>query len=104
MWRWLDALHALLPVTALAHGCATGADTLADGWARSVGIEPAEFRAEWRRYGRTLAGSVRNRKMLHVFKPHVLVAFPGGSGTADCVAAARELGIPVLDLRGLLAA
>lgn len=34
---------------------------------------------------------------LREFKPDVVLAFPGGTGTADCVKQARAMKIPVLD-------
>ena len=36
--------------------------------------------------------------MLDKGKPDLVVAFPGGIGTADMVAKARGAGIPVLDI------
>jgi hypothetical protein len=45
------------------------------------------------------AGPRRNRRMLVAFKPDVVLAFPGGAGTASCCAVARELGIPVIEAR-----
>lgn len=51
------------------------------------------YEADWGKHGRA-AGPIRNRKMLeHV---ELLIAFPGGRGTEDCIRAAHEQGIPVL--------
>jgi hypothetical protein len=43
-----------------------------------------EFPANWKVYGRA-AGPIRNMKMLLEGKPDLVVAFPGGIGTADMV-------------------
>ena len=87
-------LSALWPFK-LGHGNARGADSLCEQWVRRR--DPCAFTrypAEWTKHGKS-AGPIRNRFMLDDFKPHILVAFPGGSGTADCVAAALSRGIPV---------
>lgn len=84
------------PVVAIIHGCAAGADTLAEAWALSRGsIEVVRFKADWSKHGRA-AGPIRNQQMLDEGKPDCVVAFPGGRGTADMVRRAREAGLPVL--------
>lgn len=82
-------------VDCVIHGAYRGADEGADLFAKRNGIKPLPFKADWRSFGRR-AGPHRNRKMLREGRPHILIAFPGGDGTADCVAAADEIGIPVL--------
>ncbi|WP_226736027.1 hypothetical protein [Microvirga lenta] len=39
--------------------------------------------------------SIRSQPMLNVGKPHVVIAFPGGRGTADIVRQAKAAGIKV---------
>ena len=75
--------------------CPTGLDKIVRCF-----IQEAEvFKADWKRYGNKSAGPIRNREMLTVrFGVDILVAFPGGKGTADCVRQARELGIRVLEV------
>lgn len=101
LFEVLDLAHELLTIDALAHGQARGADALAAAWCRARGVQCVPFPADWQRH-RKAAGPIRNRLMLQQFAPDVLIAFPGGSGTADCVAAARALGVRVVDLRGML--
>ena len=72
-----------------------GADYLAMCWARERGIECVTENAEWRRLGRA-AGRARNALMLEKYKPTLVVAFPGGRGTANMVRLAREAGVEVL--------
>lgn len=104
VFEFLDALHALLPITLLAHGaCKTGLDAHADSWCISRGVEPARYPAAW--VGKAKwPGPARNGRMLREVRPVALVAFPGDTGTANCIKQARGLRIPVLDLRQLLAA
>lgn len=53
------------------------------------------FRANSRKHGRA-AGPIRNQQMLDEGKPHLVVAFPGGTGTADMVRRAQAAGVLVL--------
>ncbi len=54
--------------------------------------------AEWSKYGRR-AGPIRNKQMLDVGKPHLVVAFPGGAGTANMVKQAKAAGVPIINGR-----
>lgn len=81
----------------LIHGGARGADTMAGQWAASNNIEVQVFPANWDRDGRA-AGPIRNSQMLAEGKPDVVVAFPGGKGTADMIAKARRAGVPVREI------
>ena len=78
----LDQLHAMLGITDLAHGAAEGADSLADQWAVANKVRVHRFKADWDKYG-LAAGPARNELMYKVFKPDLVVAFPGGSGTEN---------------------
>lgn len=91
--RALDAAHSKRPITILIHGGARGADLLAGQWALSRGILVAEVCALWKQHGKG-AGPIRNRGML-TLSPDAVIAFPGGSGTADMVGIATEAGLPV---------
>jgi len=82
------------PICALAHGGASGADRLAGAWATARGLEVEVFEAGWEAYGRS-AGPRRNERMLRDFVPDLVVAFPGGRGTADMVRRARGAGVLV---------
>lgn len=85
-----------LHVRRLVTGGARGADWMAEIWAKKNGTEHVKYPADWARYGRA-AGPIRNAEMLNKEKPDLVVAFPGGLGTVDCVARALHLGIDVLD-------
>lgn len=54
------------------------------------------FRADWNKHGKA-AGPIRNREMLEAAgKDAIVIAFPGGRDTENCVKQAKELGMIVL--------
>jgi hypothetical protein len=90
------------PVHLLLHGGARGADQAIGRAAHQLGWRVQSLSAEWGRYGRS-AGPIRNRRLLEqalveaqahtspAFSASVLViAFPGGAGTASLVQQARR--------------
>ncbi len=76
--------------------CPTGLDHLMHYYlsCRPV-IGRQRFKADWDKEGKA-AGPIRNRQMIDEGRPKLLVAFPGGRGTADCMAHAKRNRIPVL--------
>jgi len=90
-----------LPLASLGitiiHGGARGADALADKWAVTNYVAVQEFLADWQTHGRR-AGPIRNARMLTEGKPDLVVAFPGGAGTADMVKQARAAGVEVIEV------
>ena len=76
---------------------APGADRLARRWAEKRGIHFAEVPALWDFYGRQAAGPLRNVAMAFLM-PDLVVAFPGGSGTASMVQIARQRAIEVIEV------
>lgn len=72
-----------------------GADRLAGLWALHHGIKVMEFNADWKRDGRA-AGPIRNQRMLERGTPDLVVAFSGGTGTADMVRRATDAGVRVI--------
>jgi aspartokinase-like uncharacterized kinase len=83
------------PIAEIIHGDARGADTLAAIWAADSDIPIRAFPANWEKFGRR-AGPVRNRQMLDEAFPNIVVAFPGGAGTANMIRQAEERGILVI--------
>ena len=94
LYQALDALHREQPVTLLIHGAARGADALAASWAASRAIPAHAFPADWAMHGKA-AGFRRNEVMLRDGRPDLVVAFPGGKGTAHMVGLAKAAGVPV---------
>ena len=93
----LDRYHTERRFAVLIHGCTRGADTLAEEWAIQRGIPVVGRAADWQTYGKA-AGPLRNARMLAEGKPTVVIAFPGGSGTADMCKQARKAGVPVMEV------
>ena len=96
--RVLSAMHESTPITHLIHGDASGLDHLAHCWAKDHGVQPVACEALWGYYyeqGKPkAAGPIRNRAMA-ALRPDLVVAFPGGKGTANMEATAISLGLPV---------
>lgn len=93
----LDDLHSRNRFSHLLEGGATGADRLAGQWAEARKIPLLVCPANWGAHGRA-AGFIRNRAMADLC-PDLVVAFPGGTGTRNMVAIAkqRNLKIEVID-------
>lgn len=77
------------------HGAARGVDTLANNIAIRCGIEVRRYPADWNQYGKS-AGFIRNQHMLDHGKPDLVLAAPGGRGTAHMVRISLERNIPVI--------
>jgi hypothetical protein len=81
----------------IIHGGAWGADWLADHWAVHNLCAIEEYPANWEKHGKA-AGPIRNLEMLNEAKPDLVVAFPGGRGTAHMVRIAKEAGVQVIEI------
>lgn len=110
IWLTLSAIDAETPISLLIHGAATGADACGKAWAEARGKPAKPFPAHWRDLSHpdavirtrrdgvkydAKAGHRRNTLMLHEGRPNLVVAFPGGNGTADMVRIAKAAGVPV---------
>lgn len=84
----------------IVEGGASGVDDIAGEIADELELDHIKVHAHWKRDG-TVAGPIRNRRMLTEYKPDAVLYFHGAldfsKGTRDCVNQARELGIPVYD-------
>lgn len=83
-------------ITTIIHGAAQGADQMGEMWGYKRGKNVEAFPADWAKYGLG-AGPRRNQQMLTEGKPDLVVAFPGGKGTADMVRRARRAGVRVIE-------
>lgn len=90
------ALHP--DVVTIVHGDAPGADSLARMVGTGLGFEVEHHPADWKRHGKA-AGPIRNQQMLDA-GADLVIAFPGGRGTADMVKRAKGAGVPVLEVNG----
>lgn len=84
----LDRIHLGRGIILLIHGKARGADTICGRWARARNVEEKACPANWDGHG--LSAGIRRNKAMLLLKPDMLVAFPGGPGTADMVARAEK--------------
>lgn len=93
-YRVLDRLNRAHGIDVVIEGDARGADRIAGYWARRNRIDNIKFRADWDTHG-LAAGTIRNGQMLAEGKPDMVLAFPGGRGTADMIRRARAAGVPI---------
>lgn len=94
-----EILHPLLidrfdMDVAVITGGAPGADTYAEQIADELTLPIVRHKANWKRAGNA-AGPMRNQLMLEEWKPTMIVAFPGGRGTADMIRRSTVAGIEV---------
>lgn len=82
-------------VTIVSGGCPTGADHIAEEYARKQGFPLEIHHAAWTKHGRA-AGPIRNQEMVDA-GADVVLAFPFGEsrGTWGCVRAAQTAGLTV---------
>lgn len=97
----LDALYLLWkeddadPSFTLVHGaCPTGADNIADKWAKSTHGVVIERHPYWEHYGRA-GGPMRNRHMVELGADHFLAFIKDNSaGAAGCLRVAWSEKLP----------
>lgn len=99
VWHTLDELHRRFRFVELMQGGCRGVDALAKRWAKRQRpyVWDNEEKADWNQHGKA-AGPIRNAKMV-AWGPDLVIAFPGGSGTADMVRQAEAAKIPVYRVR-----
>lgn len=88
--------NALPTGLTIIHGAARGADRLADYWAVNSWVPVEEYKPDWDTYGKA-AGILRNIDMLDS-GVDVVIAFPGGRGTAHMIKIAKEKGVEVIEI------
>jgi hypothetical protein len=93
----LDKLHADAGIDRIIQGGARGADMWAEQWAYKEDVFNESFPADWETHG-TFAGPMRNKRMLEEGQPDLVIAFPGGKGTADMVRKAKKAGVKVVEI------
>ena len=82
----------------VVQGGASGADDMAKAWADRHAIGSWTVPADWQKHGRA-AGPIRNQAMLDKYAVALVVAFPGGRGTADMVRRSRDAGVDVAEIK-----
>lgn len=96
VWKALDVMlrGARHDTLTIIQGGATGADKLARDWCADRCVPYDNYPADWGKHGKA-AGPIRNQRMIDEGRPNLVLAFPGGRGTADMVRRARVAGIRV---------
>ncbi len=94
---WLLEAEILYDDLTIVEGNATGADRAAQTWAKLHAGGLRTYPADWDKHGKS-AGSIRNQLMLFETQPHIVLAFPGGVGTADMVRKAKRAGVKTIEL------
>ena len=92
-------LRLLRPMMSqVVSGKATGADTEGENFAHWHCVDVKPFPVtddEWERYGKP-AGPMRNKRMVDY--ADALIAFPGGTGTANVTKQAKAAGLLVIEI------
>lgn len=91
---FLSTWHSVKPMSLLIHGDANGTDKSSGMWARDTGVQEVRCPANWDHFGKR-AGYERNSAML-LLEPEVVIAFPGGTGTANMMTLAANRRIRVV--------
>lgn len=108
VWDFLCGYHAARPFTSLVHGAATGVDTVAGKWGvKYLGVSfvfahPAHWKHDetcregCKKIEGPSAGPIRNKEMLVERQPDLVIAFPGGRGTANMVQQAKMAKVEIV--------
>jgi hypothetical protein len=89
LYRTLSNVHENYRIDKIVCGGAPGADPIALSWAIKYGVRCDVYPADWHKHGKS-AGPIRNKQMLEDAKPDMVIAFPGGKGTANMTSLARK--------------
>ena len=98
---WVDgsweSAESTGPISTIISGHARGADQLAEKYANEKNIPLEIYPAQWDVHGKS-AGVIRNQEMLDEGLPDLVVAFPGGKGTAHMVKIAQKANVTMLQI------
>ncbi len=96
-WRRVDQVLDEFKPRVVVHGGEPGAQSLAADWAARTSTTARRYPADWSRFGSS-AGPIRNQAMIgNEPEVRLVIAFPGGRGTADMVAKAKMAGLMVYE-------
>lgn len=91
----LNRLHDAKGIDLIIQGGARGADEISAAWGSFNGVPVETYNADWENQG-SFAGPARNKRMLDEGRPDLVIAFPGGKGTANMMRQARKAGVEVI--------
>ncbi len=100
VWGELDTIRRSLPhdTMTVIQGGARGADQIAREWCFARYVQFENFAADWAAHGKA-AGPIRNQRMIDEGRPDLVLAFPGGRGTADMIRRAKAAGVRVREIQ-----
>jgi len=81
----------------IINGDAHGADKLSSAFADIHLCTLIKYPASWEKHGKA-AGPIRNKQMLEEGEPDIVIAFPGGKGTANMIKLAKDAGVEVIEV------
>jgi hypothetical protein len=87
----MDYLNAEGKVQEVVCGCARGADTLGEKWAKERGIPVKHFKPDWNRFGKG-AGYLRNQEMADYADTVVAFWDEKSRGTKHMIDYSRKVG------------
>ena len=97
VWKFVELFARGVPCEVYVGDCPRGVDLFVRECCEELGYLHRVFTADWEAHGKW-AGPKRNLEMVTAAgKGAILLAFPGGRGTKDCISKAKHAGlIPVL--------
>ena len=97
VWTTLDSARAKYGDMVLLHGGGPGVEKIAASWAEARGVNQVVCRPDWNAHGKA-APFRRNDDLLNLL-PKGVIAFPGSGITGNLVDKAKQLGIPVMNVK-----
>ncbi len=99
VYQMLDRIHDIRPIEIVVTGACPfgGADLLAENWAKSREVNYLGIPAKFKTGDGKSEGPKRNRWILNNTNPNIVLAFPGGRGTASMVREAEKREIWTVD-------
>lgn len=94
VFRALSTLNQETLIDTIIHGAQKGADTLAGQWAYENYVPEYRFYANWYPNGKLFLGA-GPELMVKMGNPHMVLAFPGGKGTASMLKISNRYNIPI---------
>jgi hypothetical protein len=99
--RAVDKTLSFLNPDLVLVGDAFGLDRLVRIWCVQNDTRYQVYNADWGLHG-LAAGPIRNKKMLqdaNKFDKVIVVGFPGGKGTKNCLNTAKQMGLLILEVK-----
>lgn len=95
IYKTMNEVNIKYDVYEYVFGDAHGVDAHVQKWVIENKLNHKKYYADWGFHGKS-AGPIRNKQILDECRPNLLIAFPGGRGTANMVIQARRRGVPIM--------